>query len=306
MARADATGLALLTTTRALRPRRAEVGGRGDARAQLVEDNLRLVAAIARRYAWSGVPPSDLFQEGVLGLLRAADRFEPARGTPFSAYAAWWIRHAIAGAVRDATTSVRLPDRQWRKLRRLGRAKLRRPGGSLAELAADAGVDRGQAERLVPLLGAPVSLDAVAGPAGEPVLADLLADRRAEEELEDVLVRVDVERLLEAVERVLSHRERFVLEARYGLGGRDPRTLRDVGDELGVSAQRVAQIEGAALARLRSALGVTAEDLGSGRSPNHHRNVPRARFRRPSRRRSVRRGSPARGSSSRSKLGTGS
>lgn len=227
--------------------------------------NLRLVSAIAERYLWSGVPFEDLFQEGVLGLLRAADHFDWRRGTRFSAYAAWWVRHAISRGVRDATTTVRLPDRQWKKLRALGRARLRRPEASLRELASDAGVDEQEAERLVGLLGAPVSLDAVAGPGGEPVLADLIADRRAEEELEEVLVAADIEHLLVAVDRALSPRERYVLEARYGLGGRDPRTLRDVGDELGVSAQRIAQIEAGALDKLRVALDATARGTGSRR-----------------------------------------
>jgi RNA polymerase primary sigma factor len=229
-----------------------------EARSQLIVRNLGLVAGLARRYRWSGVPLADLFQEGVLGLFRATERFDWNRGTPFSAYAAWWVRHGISRAVRDATTSVRLPDRQWKVLRQLGRAKLARPDGTIAEVAADAGVDRDQAELLVPLLGSPVSLDAALGEAGSPALADLLADREAEEELEQVLVRSDIERLLQAVEEVLTPREREVLEARYGLGGRATKTLREVGDELGVTAQRVAQIEGAALEKLREALGVEA------------------------------------------------
>jgi RNA polymerase primary sigma factor len=201
---------------------------------------------------------ANLFQEGVLGLFRTADRFDWNRGTPFAGYAAWWVRHAMSPAVRDATTSVRLPDRQWKVLRRLGRAKLARPDGSLEEVAADAGVDPEHAERLVPLLGSPVSLDAGPGEEGRPALADLLADRGAEEELEHVLVRADIERAFEAFHKVLTPRERSVLEARYGLRGGEPKTLREVGDELGVTAQRIAQIEGAALDKLRRALGVEA------------------------------------------------
>ncbi len=238
-----------------------------EAKAKLVAHNLRLVIALARRYRWSYVPLSDLFQEGVLGLLRAAERFDWRRGTPFSAYAAWWVRHAIARAVRDATVSVHLPERQWRALGKLGRARLQRPDAGLEEVARQAGLEPDEAERLLPLLGTPVSLEAPVGADGEVALGEILADRRAEEVLEDVLVEAEVERLLQVADRVLTDRERWVLEARYGLGGRDPRTLREVGRELGVSAQRIAQIEERAIAKLREALGAAGDgDRGSGRS----------------------------------------
>lgn len=227
-----------------------------EAKAALVAGSLRLVISMAKRYRWSGVPLADLFQEGVLGLLRAAERFDWSRGTPFSAYAAWWVRHAIARAVREARVGVHLPDRQWKLLRRLGRARLADPSAGVEELARAAGVDPEEAERLVPLLGTPVSLEAPVGQEGEAALGELLADRRAEEVLEEVLVEAEIERLLQVADRVLSPRERWVLEARYGLGGRDPRTLREVGEELGLTPQRVAQIEGRALAKLRAALGL--------------------------------------------------
>lgn len=226
-----------------------------EAKAALVAGTLRLVVAMAKRYRWSGVPLADLFQEGVLGLLRAAERFDWTRGTPFSAYAAWWVRHAIARAVREARVGVHLPDRQWKALRRLARARLERPRAEDEELARAAGIDPEEAERLLPLLGTPVSLEAPAGAGREEALGELLADRRAEEALEEVLVEAEIERLLHVAERVLSPRERWVLEARYGLGGRDPRTLREVGEELGLTPQRVAQIEGRALEKLRAALG---------------------------------------------------
>jgi RNA polymerase primary sigma factor len=226
-----------------------------EAKARLIAHNLRLVVAMARRYRWAGVPFLDLFQEGVLGLLRAAERFDWTRGTPFSAYAAWWVRHAMSRAVRQARASVRLPDRAWRDLRRLGQARLAHPGEPPGDIARRAGVDPEEAEALLPLLGSPVSLDTPVGEDAEAALSDLLADREAEEALEEVLVQADVERLLRAADRLLTPRERFVLEARYGLGGGDPRTLREVGEELRVTPQRVAQIEEGALRKLRQAVG---------------------------------------------------
>jgi RNA polymerase sigma factor (sigma-70 family) len=247
-----------------------------EAKAALVAGTLRLVVAMAERYRWSGVPLADLFQEGVLGLLRAAERFDWTRGTPFSAYAAWWVRHAIARAVREARVGVHLPDRQWKLLRRLGRARLADPSADAAELARAAGVDPEEAERLLPLLGTPVSLEAPVGADHEAALGELLADRRAEEALEEVLVEAEVERLLHVAERVLSPRERRVLEARYGLGGRDPRTLREVGAELGLTPQRVAQIEGRALEKLRAALGAEeAPGAPSGDAPGSSWGAPR-------------------------------
>jgi RNA polymerase sigma factor (sigma-70 family) len=227
-----------------------------DALATIVANNLPLVVGMTRRYRWSGVPASDLFQEGVLGLLRAAERFDWTRGTPFGAYASWWVRHAMSRAVRQATTSVRLSEDSRSVLRRLAKARNDDPSASLRRLAEWAGVDVGEAERLVPLLGSPLSLEEPVVPDSNIPLADLVADRDAEEAMEEVLVGAEVERLLRIADRELTPRERHVLEARYGLGGRDPRTLREVGEELGLTAQRVAQIEQGALEKLRAALGV--------------------------------------------------
>ena len=238
------------------RARLEEAARRGaEAKRRLVTAHLPLVVALARRYRWSGVPFLDLFQEGTLGLLRAAERFDWRRGTPFAAYAAWWVRHALSRAVRDLTGSVHLTERQRRRLRRLAAARASLPDASWEELAARAEVGPEDAAALVPLLGSPVSLEAGVGPDDERTLEELLADREAEEALEEVLVSADAERLLRAAERLLSPREREVLEARYGLGGREPETLRQVGDRLGVSLQRVAQIEAGALGKLRRAVG---------------------------------------------------
>ena len=235
-----------------------------DAKRRLVAAHLPLVVRLLHRYRWSGLPVLDLFQEGTLALLRAAERFDWRRGTPFGAYAAWWVRHALSRAVREHVGAVRLPETKRRQLRSLAEARAERPWASWEELAERAELSMEDAAALAPLLGSPVPLEAPAGPGSDRTLEELLADREAEERLEEVLVEAEVERLIRAAEQTLSPREREVLEARYGLGGRQPETLREVGERLGVSLQRVAQIEAAALAKLRRALGVGEGD-GTGR-----------------------------------------
>jgi RNA polymerase primary sigma factor len=227
-----------------------------EALSALVAHNLPLVIRMTRRYRWSGVPVIDLFQEGVLGLLRAAERFDWTRGTPFGAYASWWVRHAMSRAVRSATSSVHMSESGLSELRKLATARDADRSASWQTLAERAGVDVEEAENLLPLLGPPLSLDAPASPDADISLADVLADRDAEEAMEEVLVEAEVEHLLRVAARELAPRERRVLEARYGLEGREPQTLREVGRELGLTPQRVAQIEQRALDKLRAALGV--------------------------------------------------
>ena len=235
-----------------------------EAKRRLVAAHLPLVVRLLHRYRWSGLPVLDLFQEGILALLRAAERFDWRRGTPFGAYAAWWVRHALSRAVREHVGAVRLPEAKRRQLRSLAEARAERPWASWEELAERAELSVDDAAVLAPLLGNPLPLEGPASPGSDRTLEEVLADREAEEALEEVLVEAEVERLIRAAERVLSPREREVLEARYGLGGRRPQTLREVGERLGVSLQRIAQIEAAALAKLRRALGVEDGD-GAGR-----------------------------------------
>ena len=232
-----------------------------DALAQLVERNLGLVVRMTRRYRWSGIPVIDLFQEGVLGLLRAAERFDWTRGTPFGAYASWWVRHAMSRAAGEAMPGVRLPGSLRVSLGRLAAERAADPAAPWDVLVERSGVDAGEAESLAPLLSPPLSLDS--SPVGDSgvSLGDVLADRDAEEAMEHVLVGAEVDRLLRIADRELTVRERQVLEARYGLGGNDPRTLREVGEELRLTPQRVAQIERRALDKLRAALGIDKASL---------------------------------------------
>ncbi len=223
-----------------------------DAKHELVIAHLPLVVGMARRFRWSPLSLLELIQEGSLALLRAAERFDWRRGTPFAAYASWWVRHAMSRSVREELGSSRLPTAERRKLRRLAEARADAPDATTTELGLAASVDRSDAEALVPLLGSPIPFSALADRTHR--VEELLADREAEERLEEVLLSADAARVVSTAERLLTDRERTVLEARYGLDGRDPQTLREVAERLGISVQRVAQIERAALERLRDAL----------------------------------------------------
>ncbi|HYG71536.1 MAG TPA: sigma-70 family RNA polymerase sigma factor [Actinomycetota bacterium] len=224
-----------------------------DARDELVTAYLPLVVGMARRYRWAPVPMIELLQEGSLALLRAAERFDWRRGGRFGSYAMWWVRHAMSNAV-NASGGVHLSASQREKLRALARARVETPGGGTSALGETTGLGDEDTAALVPLLGSPIPLDAALDERGS--LAEILADRDAEEMLEEALVAADVGRVLAVADRVLGDRERLVLEARFGLGGREPETLRQVAERLGVSVQRVAQIERSALDRLRAALEV--------------------------------------------------
>lgn len=234
---------------------------RGDAaaRARLVDAFLPLVAAMARTYRSAQVERVELLQEGVVGLLRALERYDLARGTPFWAYAAWWVRQAMQQLVSELTRPVVLSDRALRGLARLKeahRAALQADGREPTrhELAARAGLTGQQVDDLLATERAPRSLqEPMSASEGElGTLGELLADPLAEDAYERVLDAAETAGLRELLGG-LSDRERGVLHARYGIN-REERTLREIGEELGVSSERVRQIERRALAKLATDL----------------------------------------------------
>jgi len=233
-----------------------------DARDALLEAFRPLIAGVARTYARAtSVERAELMQEGVVGLLRALERYDASLGTPFWAYAGWWVRQAIQQLVSELMRPVVLSDRAVRQLVRIkrSRARLAQANGrepSVAELSAATELSRDQigqlisAERRPRALGEPIDDDQGASAS----FGDLLADPCAEDAYDVVMWRAHLEELPRLL-GALSDRERAIVRGHYGLDGQG-RTLRELASTLGVSAERVRQIEQGALDKMRDAAGV--------------------------------------------------
>ncbi len=267
----DIRGLGLLTHAEEIDlAQRAAIGDEW-ARRKLIESNLRLVIAIARRYTSTGVPLIDLIQEGNLGLMRAAEKFDYRRGCHFGTYATWWIRQAVSRAAGEQSRLIHLPEQsrlihlpehvatRLRKVRRIA-AQLSQENGldPLPEQIAEAcNIDVNEVIDLLGVIEQPVSLDAPVDDEARYSLADTLEDSTTPAPAETASQHLLGEELHRAL-ALLTPRERAVVTLRYGIGDGRSRTLLEVGKELGISRERVRQLEVVALMKLRSASGNVA------------------------------------------------
>jgi RNA polymerase primary sigma factor len=234
--------------------RRKDLGDE-DAKRRLIECNLRLVMSITRNYTKAGVPLLDLIQEGNMGLIRAVEKFDYKMGYKLSTYATWWIRQAVTRALADQGRTIRLPVHVAEQVRRVHRArrvltqKLNRDP-SAAEIAKESGMPVERILELFELVEDPVSLETPVGD-GESMVADMVEDQKSESPDSATAANARTADLTEAIER-LNPRMKHVVLRRFGLDGELPQTLEEVGNDLGITRERVRQLETRALRELRT------------------------------------------------------
>lgn len=231
--------------------------GNKDAIAEMTRANLRLVIKIAREYANLGLPLLDLISEGNIGLVKAVKRFDPAKGGKMSTYGAWWIKQAIKRALANQTKTIRLPVHLIDKI-----AKIRRVSDSMSEalgrdatndeIAEEVGISAAKVAQLKEAASRPTSLDAPLGEDNDMAFSETICDQRAIDPFGN-LHEKDMYDHLNSILENLDERERSIINNRFGLDGAEPITLEEVGAKMGVTRERIRQLQNSALSKMRRA-----------------------------------------------------